>query len=91
MTFDILKSRMLANADRVAVALGFSESREFANRTNAGLDTFMRRVQPAWSDVLEGGAGNDAMNGGLGSDVFVFRRGQGGQDVIHGFDPWDEV
>ncbi|MEM7317616.1 MAG: DUF4214 domain-containing protein [Pseudomonadota bacterium] len=81
--------RLDSGTARSDVVLGFSESKEFQNRTNAALDGFMRDVRPRWNDVLEGGGGNDTMNGGLGSDVFVFRNGAGGSDTIHGFEPWD--
>jgi hypothetical protein len=76
---------------RAQVALGFANSQEFIRNSNPRLDGFMRSAQPNWNDVIEGGAGNDTMNGGLGADTFVFRRGQGGADVIHGLDPWDEL
>jgi len=76
---------------RAQVVLGFSESGEYRAATNSDLDSYMRSIQPKWKDVLEGGAGNDAMNGGIGSDIFVFRAGQGGNDTIHGFEPWDQL
>ena len=76
-------------SSRAEVLLGFSNSAEFQRRTNSGLDDFMRSCEPKWLDVLEGGAGDDTMNGGMGSDTFVFRAGQGGDDTIHGFEPWD--
>jgi Ca2+-binding RTX toxin-like protein len=82
----------LANGvSRADVVIGFSEGQEFRNSTTPELDSWIRLVKPEWNDVLEGGAGNDQMNGGIGSDTFVFRRGQGGTDVIHGFDPWDQL
>lgn len=83
----------LADEDntRADVVLGFSESAEYRNRTSASLDTFMRDGPPEWNDVLEGGAGDDTMNGGLGSDIFVFRKGEGGADIINGFEPWDQL
>lgn len=77
--------------ERANVVLGFSDSREYTNGTNAGLDSYMLQVNPEWVDVLEGGAGDDQMNGGSGSDIFVFRNGQGGSDTIHGFEPWDRL
>ena len=76
---------------RADVVLGFSDSGEYQRNTNAGLDAFMRDVEPKWNDVLEGGSGNDQMNGGIGADVFVFRQGEGGIDTIHRFEPWDEL
>ena len=83
--------RLDAGTSRAAVVLGFSESREYRNGTTSDLDAFMRKTEPRWNDVIEGGGGNDTMNGGLGSDTFVFRKGTGGSDVIHGFDPWDNL
>jgi len=76
---------------RADVVLGFSESREYVNTTTPDLVNFMRVVEPKWNDVIEGGAGDDAMNGGIGSDTFVFRGGRGGNDVIHGFEAWDQL
>ncbi len=76
---------------RAQVALGFANSQEFIRESNPRLDQFMRLAQPNWNDVIEGGPGNDTMNGGMGADTFIFRRGQGGDDVIHGLDPWDEL
>jgi hypothetical protein len=74
-----------------AVVLGFADSREYVRNSTPALDGFMREADQRWNDVIEGGAGNDTMNGGLGSDTFVFRRGQGGQDVIRGFEAWDNL
>lgn len=76
---------------RAQVVLGFSESGEFQNNSNPGLDTFMRSADMRWNDAIESGAGNDTMNGGIGGDTFIFRRGQGGTDVIHGFEAWDNL
>lgn len=76
---------------REQVVLGFSESAEYRRNTVEGLDDFMRRARVEWIDVLEGGAGDDVMNGGMGSDIFVFRAGQTGNDIIHGFEPWDQL
>ncbi|WP_299031825.1 DUF4214 domain-containing protein [uncultured Sulfitobacter sp.] len=76
---------------REQVIVGFSDSGEFRRNTQDGLDTFMRKARIEWNDVIEGGAGNDQMNGGIGSDTFVFRAGQGGSDTIHGFEPWDQL
>ncbi|UWR24445.1 DUF4214 domain-containing protein [Sulfitobacter sp. S190] len=84
-------TRLEGETSRPSVVLGFSESTEFQNRTNASLDAFMRDVRPEWNDVIEGGAGNDTMNGGLGSDKFVFRNGESGSDTINGFEPWDKL
>lgn len=76
---------------RAEVVLGFSQSAEFRSSTLAELDEWVRTARPEWNDVLEGGAGDDTMNGGIGKDTFVFRKGQGGSDTIHGFEPWDKL
>ncbi|MEO1554850.1 MAG: DUF4214 domain-containing protein, partial [Pseudomonadota bacterium] len=82
----------LANGvSRAEVVLGFTQGAEFRADTNPKLDQWMQDVRPEWNDVFEGGAGDDTMNAGVGSDVFVFRNGQGGSDVIHGFEPWDRL
>lgn len=76
---------------REQIMVGFSDSGEYRRNTEEGLDAFMRKARSEWNDVIEGGAGNDQMNGGIGSDTFVFRAGQGGNDTIHGFEPWDNL
>jgi hypothetical protein len=76
---------------REQIMVGFSDSGEYRRNTEVGLDAFMRKARSEWNDVIEGGAGNDTMNGGIGSDTFVFRAGQGGNDTIHGFEPWDNL
>ena len=82
-------ANIAAGNSREGVVLGFSESAEYQRNSNEGLDAFMRDIETTWLDVIEGGAGNDTMNGGHGGDTYVFRAGQGGIDVIHGFEPWD--
>jgi len=82
----------LANGDsRADVVLGFSQAQEFRNSTDSKLDEWMKFIRVEWNDVFEGGAGDDQMNAGVGSDTFVFRKGQGGSDIIYGFDPWDQL
>ena len=76
---------------RAQVVVGFSESAEYKINTAPALDTFMRTAEPTWIDVIEGGAGNDTMNADTGGDIFIFRQGEGGNDLIHGFEPWDEL
>jgi hypothetical protein len=76
---------------RAQVVLGFTQGGEFRTTTNPELSQWMQDVRPEWNDVLEGGAGDDQMNGGIGSDVFVFRNGQGGSDTIYDFEPWDRL
>ena len=84
-------ARLDGGMSRAEVVIGFAESQEYQAKTNPALDTFMRTIQPRWNDVIEGGAGNDRINGGLGADVLIFRKGEGGSDMVHGFEPWDEL
>ncbi|MCR8550897.1 DUF4214 domain-containing protein [Salipiger sp. P9] len=76
---------------RAQVVTGFSESGEYRNNTAPELDDYMRTIRLSWIDVIEGGAGDDIMNGNTGGDIFIFRAGEGGNDVIHGFEPWDQL
>lgn len=85
------EARLDSGSSRAEVVRGFSESAEYRNRTDGELDEYMRNAKVEWNDVIEGGAGNDQMNGGLGSDLYIFRNGQGGNDTIHGFEPWDQL
>lgn len=82
---------MEGGGNRAQVVLGFSNSGEYRARTDSVLDSFMREARVEWNDVIEGGAGDDQMNGGIGSDMFVFRNGQGGNDTVFGFEPWDQL
>ena len=76
---------------RDQVVLNFSDSRENRTKTSAGFDNFMTKLNVEWLDVLEGGAGDDVMNAGIGSDIFIFRADEPGNDTVHGFEPWDRL
>ncbi|MCF2903382.1 DUF4214 domain-containing protein [Octadecabacter sp. CECT 8868] len=76
---------------RAEVVLGFTQATEFRANTDPELDDWMQDAKVEWNDVLEGGAGDDLMNAGTGSDVFVFRNGEGGSDIIYDFEPWDRL
>ncbi|KIT15142.1 DUF4214 domain-containing protein [Jannaschia aquimarina] len=84
-------ARLDGGMSRAEVVVGFAESTEYRRGTQADLDDYMRTANKKWTDVLEGGAGDDRMNGGTGADVFIFRRDAVGSDTIHGFEPWDEL
>lgn len=84
-------ARLDDGASRASILLSFSESKEFRRNSTPELDDFMRLRNPVWNDAIEGGAGDDTMNGGIGSDTFIFRSGQGGADVIEGFEAWDNL
>jgi hypothetical protein len=76
---------------RTDVVLGFSESAEYQINTDPAFRTFMREVPLGWNDVIEGGAGNDTLSGGLGADLYIFRASAVGQDHVYQFDYWDEL
>ena len=78
-------------ATHSAVVDGFSESAELINASSAALATYVQtNMAPTWSDVLNGGTGNDKLFGGLGADTFQFQL-NGGIDHISGFEAWDHV
>jgi hypothetical protein len=78
-------------ATRASVVLGFAESAEYVNKTTPPMVDYMRSAEMRWTDLIEGGTGNDKLAGGRGGDIYVFRAGQGGSDEIYGFEAWDEL
>ena len=80
-----------AGASRESVVNGFSESQEFMINTDVAFTSFMQNSLPDWSDVLTGGAGDDRMLGGRGSDMFAFNAGESGADHVHGLEVWDKL
>lgn len=85
---DAWLARMAGGEARAEVVLGFSQSKEFIGITAPDFADFMRDTE---GDLLDGGAGNDVLAGGLLSDHFVFRAADLGQDRILHLDPWDKV
>lgn len=75
--------------DRTQVVEAFAQSREFLRDSAAPLRDWMRGR--GVEDVLEGGAGNDVLAGGLFTDQFIFRADQPGQDRVIGYEAWDCV
>lgn len=86
--FDNWVGRLEAGASRESVVLGFSQSQEFINKTDAGFRAFMRGTD---GDVFEGGPGNDALLGGNGADTFIFEVTDPGSDRVLQLDPWDTL
>ena len=80
-----LDSAVLTRRD---VVLGFSESAEFKAASRPDMITDLRATL---GDVLDGGAGDDRLFGGVGSDTFRFRADQAGADRIGGFEGWDVI
>jgi hypothetical protein len=74
---------------REQVVLGFSQSREFIENTAADLTAYMRGLNSG--DVLEGGAGDDSLFGGMGADTFVFKSADTGSDQVIGLEGWDWI
>jgi Ca2+-binding RTX toxin-like protein len=75
--------------DRAQVVEAFAQSLEFTRATARPLIDWMRGR--GMDDVLDGGAGNDVLTGGLFADTFVFRAGEAGTDRVLGFEAWDQV
>jgi Ca2+-binding RTX toxin-like protein len=74
---------------REEVVAAFAQSREFVARTAADLVTWGRNT--GRDDVLEGRAGDDLLNGGVLSDLFVFSADAPGRDTVVLFEPWDRL
>lgn len=75
---------------RAGVVLGFSDSLEFVDATQAGANAWVRSVDLG-NDVLFGGAGDDRMFGGTGADTFVFDASLDGVDFVGDLERWDSL
>jgi hypothetical protein len=73
---------------RAVVVAGFSQSTEFTGRTATDFDAFMAGTA---GSVLDGGAGDDVLIGGVLADQFIFAAGTGGRDRVLGLDAWDSL
>ena len=80
---------MTNGMSRAEVVQGFSQSAEFINNTASALHDWIRDLGSG--NMLVGGRGNDTLFGGILADTFVFQSGDGGHDVVHGFQAWDWV
>ncbi|QFT83297.1 Poly(beta-D-mannuronate) C5 epimerase 2 (plasmid) [Roseovarius sp. THAF27] len=78
-----------AGGTRAEVVRGFAQSSEFRNATAADLETWVRAQ--GVQDVLEGGAGNNVLAGGVMSDAFVFSPGDGGRHEVLDLEAWDVI
>jgi Ca2+-binding RTX toxin-like protein len=72
---------------RAEVVRGFAESAEFRAGTAPEMKAWMRAQGP--DDRLEGGAGRNLLQGGIGADVFVFSQADRGEHRIADLEPWD--
>ncbi|MGI9350057.1 MAG: DUF4214 domain-containing protein, partial [Rhizobiaceae bacterium] len=79
-----------AGAARAEVVLGFSDSAEFIESTQAGANAWVQSADLG-NDVLFGGAGDDRLFGGLGADTFVFDASLDGTDFVGDLESWDTL
>ncbi|MCB1333944.1 MAG: DUF4214 domain-containing protein [Roseivivax sp.] len=95
-------ARMATGTTRQGVVEGFAQSAEFIAASAGAMTAWMRgdATNPDWrnsgfDDLMTGGAGQDTLFGGFGSDAFVFLvedgAGAGSQDTIIGLEPWDMI
>lgn len=75
-------------ASRESLVLGFTQSQEFTIKTSA---PFLEWMRLQTGDILEGGAGDDLLHGGIWADTFLFKAGDQGRDVITGINAWDRL
>ncbi|MEM9395343.1 MAG: DUF4214 domain-containing protein [Pseudomonadota bacterium] len=74
---------------RAEVVSGFAQSAEFID--------IMEPIVELWAeglgtdDVLDGGAGDDVLVGGMLADEFHFNFSEGGDDLIADFEMWDTI
>ena len=76
-------------ATRAQVVEGFVQSAEFIAASAAPLVAWMRGH--GTDDMLDGGAGNNMLLGGMMSDSFVFDASQGGTHQVLDLEPWDSL
>ncbi len=83
--------QLSSGATRASVVLGFSDSDEYRGATDVQVRNFMLATMTPWMDRLTGGAGNDSMIGGRGSDLFNFNLAAPGADHVFGFESFDRL
>lgn len=77
---------------RATVVLGFSNSAEFRINTAPEQATYMASTFGSWSDVLNGGAGNNTLIGGRGADLFVFSAAtEASNNQVYGLEGVDQL
>ncbi len=74
---------------RAEVVQGFSQSAEFVNNMAPIIEVWVEAN--GTDDVLDGGAGDDVLVGGLLADEFHFSFAEGGDDVVADFEMWDTI
>ncbi len=74
---------------RAEVVRGFSESREFIQRTTDPLTAYIRSLDE--DDRLSGRDGDNTFFGGRLSDTFVFSARSDSTNVVKDLEPWDHI
>ncbi len=81
--------RLDEGMSRSEVVAFFAQSNEFVSTSHDGFVAFMRELAP--DDVIVGLSGNDTLQGGALSDVFVFDLEDTGHNTIIDFEEWDYI
>ena len=76
-------------SDRDQVTESFVQSPEFVRQTAGAVTAWTGEMGE--NDTLEGGGGENLLQGGLGADTFVFRAGTGARDTVTDLEAWDEL
>ena len=74
---------------RAEAVAGFSQSAEFINNMAPIVESWVQGN--GTDDVLDGGAGDDVLVGGLLADQFHFTFSEGGDDTVADFEMWDTI
>jgi Ca2+-binding RTX toxin-like protein len=72
---------------RVEAVLGFSESAEYKILTANDMKSWIRDL--GYDDILNGGAGENTLVGGIGADLFVFDQSDSGTNTVLDLEAWD--
>jgi len=78
-----------SGATRAEIVLGFSESTQFKSNSASLLEDWMR--DKGTDDILDAGAGDNTLYGGMLSDTFVFDAAQGGTHLVMDLETWDTL
>lgn len=83
-------SLLAKGMSRKKIVMAFIDSAEAQAKSLPKIDAYFHSESSAeLNDILDGGAGDDLLVGGLGADTFVFDAAATGSDVVADLDPWD--
>ena len=89
---EFLTNALASGWSRAGAILAFADCDEIVSKSETDIFDYMRSTLAAeMSDTLIGGAGDDAMIGGIGADTFHFVAGETGTDLIGDLEAWDWV